>query len=177
MLSTLTLTSLVLIAISLIRQKGIRLYVASVIISAVTLAWAYSHYGLGEQYTKIYVAVRIQEIAAMLWLARPRYFVWAFLLLIFYAPLSLYTTINFAEGALFLICGVGLIMRSRERVMNILAILWLMMACFDFGYAMDWRLVNWATLNLWWPTSMYIAAFLWIALDKPIEPARLDCAR
>lgn len=74
------------------------------------------------------------------------------------------TWIALAEGTVFAFAGISLALRVKSQIEAALAILWLLLAVFDFGFAMGMHLPAWGSLNLWWPTVLCILVFGWIGI-------------
>lgn len=169
MLSTLLLSVFILVAlVTFLRTKGaLRLYVASAIFSSLLLLYGYGR----PHYAIVYTVARIPEIAAMFWLARLRWAavpgalglaLFAFLGLLWTTPSA--QIICLSEGSLFTLAGLSLGIRVISKREAILAVAWLLVAAFDFSFAMGLELPNWQRLNEWWASVVYIAAFALVAI-------------
>jgi hypothetical protein len=153
------------------RTKGaLRVYAVLAAFSVAALELAYQAYGFSSIYTIVYVAVRVPELIAMFWLSRirlaaiPGAFGITFMALLAFRPSSA-GAICLLEGGLFALAGISAGLRAKDRITGTLAILWLLLAVYDFGYALGWQAPAWRELNQWWPTALCIGAFGYIGYE------------
>jgi hypothetical protein len=122
-------------------------------------------------YTVVYCLMRPLELAAALYLAKPRRMAFAVALVAFLAcflslkALSLNSMIALVESAVFEFAGLSALY-GKDLNKRILAGMWLALAVFDVGYAKGWELPQWALLNQYWPYFICTAAFtlVWLRL-------------
>lgn len=164
-------------------SSALQIYLGAVIFAAIVNAWAATHYGLGRQYTLVYSSVRTFEITAMFWLARPiRFTPFPFsaamaICALPYTALTFYPLHQWVEGWLFMWAAIALILNVRDLTSAVLGGTWLLVGAYDFGWAMGMHLATWAELNLWWPTTIYIAAFAIIAVNCRWRPVSRPAAQ
>jgi hypothetical protein len=156
------------------RTRGaLRVYAVLAAFSVAAMELAYQSYGFGNVYTSVYVAVRVPEIVAMFRLSRirlaaiPGAFGITVMALLAFKPSSA-GAICLLEGGFFALAGVSAGLRARDRITGTLAILWLLLAVYDFGYSLGWQAPAWRELNTWWPTAVCIGAFgyVWYKVPK-----------
>lgn len=170
------LLRLLLVAVAAVmaaRTKGrLRAYAVFAAFSVAAMELAYQSYGFGRVYTSVYVAVRIPEFIATFRLSRirlaavPGAFGLTVMALLAFKP-SAAGAICLVEGGLFALAGISAGLRARDRITGMLAILWLLLAVYDFGYSLGWQAPAWRELNTWWPTALCIGAFGYIGYEMP----------
>src|SRR5262249_10343794 len=126
---------------------------AEMLATAIILAASTSSALDSRRYIIAYILARVIGLTGALNLGRPRpiaiLFALAASMIVLSYPSAAYTTFGLiasVEGVLFLLAGVSLTLATSRTIPGTIAILWLLLAIFDFCYAAQWQLTVWAEL-------------------------------
>lgn len=126
-----------------------------------------------EAYTRAYLWARPLELAMALNLSHPKAVggiiallsAWCVYLTVG-TDLTFNGSIALVEGCFFTLAGVSLgfevPFRAQKLIYGPLAVMWMLLGLFDYGYAMNESLPAWASLNEWWPTALCVVVFVWM---------------
>ena len=160
------------------RQRAtprLRLYIASEIVATVgieaaALAWPDFN---STQYTIAYCAARGIDLAAAMWLSRPRVgtvgagLCFSLIAALGVGVMDLNSGISLVQGAGFAIAALSIRLLPFSIVNITLGVLWVSLALFYFAYAMYWRVPAMWDLSFYWNTLIFTAAFLLLAVIRP----------
>jgi hypothetical protein len=168
------LTLLLSLAWAVARTKGrLRVYLAVELATTLVIEgwWFYVRDFNATSYEAIYCVMRAIELTAVLWLAQPRRLAVPFalpLLLMMFWQHSTFSRIALIEGSIFQFAWVSAMMGRPTRPMKILSAMWLLLVCFDVGYAFGWGLPEWAALNGYWTYVVCSFAFLLVGYREKV---------
>lgn len=172
LLNFLLVGAVLILAAALVRTREPRLrrYLWSELIATVAITLAGSDW-YGWRYTLTFCAARTLDLSCAIWLSHPRMgttlaaiFITAIAWLGIRGPLDLNTTIALLEGCGFAVAGISMALQKSSYVNAALTILWLLLAWFNLGYAMNWHLDAWQELAGYWNTLVFDFAFIVVAV-------------
>lgn len=177
LLNCLMAAALLSLAAALYRQratKRLRLYIASEIVATAgievaALAWPDFN---SREYTAAYCVARCVDLAAALWLSRPRAgtigagLCFAAIASLGISSLDFNSAISLVQGGCFAIAALSIRLLPFSVVNIALGVLWASLALFYFAYAMYWRSEAMWNLSFYWNTLIFTAAFVLIAMVK-----------
>lgn len=182
LLNSLTIAALVTLLAALLRTKvkRVKVYICSEIVATAAIGVAHFLWpDLGSrQYVVAYCLARPIDLTTAIWISQPRigtYFSALCLGTIGYIGVShvdTYAAISLIEGTAFTLAGISMALQPPTIPNSVLAVLWLLLAAYSFGYAMGWQLPAWQSLNQWWNTFIFALAFLLIAIFPDASKAR-----
>jgi len=173
--------AVLLVALLRVQETRLKLYILSELVAtmgieAASLTWPdYS----SKEYAAAFCVSRSIDLSAAVWLSRPRagmaisaLLLTAIAIIGLGGHLDLNSGIALAEGLGFAIAGLSMFCQPANIPNSVLAILWLMLAAWNYAWAMNWRFLE--DLASYWNTLMCIVCFAIIALvgakDDPTQP-------
>jgi hypothetical protein len=160
--------------LAIVRTNGrLRLYLAVELATTLGIEgwWLYVQDINATSYVVVYCVMRAIELGAVVWLAGPRRLAVPFalpLVLLAFWQHSAFSRIALIEGAVFQFAWVSAMMGRPTRPMKILSAMWLLLVCFDVGYAFGWGLPEWAALNGYWTYVVCSFAFLLVGYREKV---------
>ena len=126
-----------------------------------------------QRYAGAFCVSRTIDLTAAIWLSRPRVgtvisalLITAIAIIGVRGHLDLNSSIALAEGFGFILAGMSILLQPVSFTRGMLAILWVMLAAYNYGYAMSWHL----ELADYWNTVVCIGVFSLIAIVGSEEP-------
>jgi len=160
--------AVLLVALLRVQETRLKLYILSELVAtmgieAASLTWPdYS----SKEYAAAFCVSRSIDLSAAVWLSRPRagmaisaLLLTAIAIIGLGGHLDLNSGIALAQGLGFAIAGMSIILQPVSLPNTVLAVLWLMLSAFFYGYGMGWHLQVWQELADWWNTIAVIVAF------------------
>jgi hypothetical protein len=165
--------AVLLVALLRVQETRLKLYILSELVAtmgieAAALTWPDYN---SREYAAAYCVCRAIDLSAAVWLSRPRagtaisaLLLTAIAIIGLGGRLDLNSGIALAQGLGFAIAGMSIILQPVSLPNTVLAVLWLMLAAFFYGYGMGWRLQVWQNLADYWNTVACIVGFGLIAV-------------
>ena len=151
-----------------VQEPRLRLYILSELVAtmgieAAALTWPDWN---SREYTAAFCVSRAIDLSAAVWLSKPRVgtaIAAACLTLIALIGLPEHLDINsgiaLAEGLGFALAGISIILQPVSLANTVLAVLWLMLAAYNYSFAMGWQIPTIWNLADYWNTVACIVAF------------------
>jgi hypothetical protein len=160
--------AVLLVALLRVQEPKLKLYILSELVAtmgieAAALTWPDYN---SREYAAAYCVCRAIDLSAAIWLSRPRagttisaLLLTAIAIIGLGGHLDLNSGIALAQGLGFALAGMSIILQPISLPNTVLAVLWLMLAAFFYGYGMGWHLQIWQNLADYWNTICVIVAF------------------
>ena len=167
--------AVLLVALLRVQETRLKLYILSELVAtmgieAAALTWPDYN---SREYAAAYCVCRAIDLSAAVWLSRPRagtaisaLLLTAIAIIGLGGHLDLNSGIALAEGLGFALAGISIILQPVSLTNTVLAVLWLMLAAYNYSFAMGWKIPEIWNLADWWNTIACIVAFTLLAVTR-----------